>query len=374
MLIQRHGKSKTRPRNPRAARRVAGFTLIELLVVVAIIAMLISILLPALQGAREQARAVACAGIMHGIANAMNIYTSEQEEYIPGVNTSGVATWAQIGNPDGLQRPRVPVQPWDWFTPLMLYDTGDLGDTRAKQFQTVINRYSCASQVSTTSPIYNLPPPPEAQHFRDLPSWRSVIYLMPVHFQYVGQKQRDRILGYNERIPTLAIRAKAADERWEVVTDDFIPRVDRVGLTARKIMFADGTRYLTAARLLDHDVDPFARVFGSFTTSGAWWSGSTAYGVANRSANWNGNSVSRGSVSDGANLVLSYRHGQRGSSAFSGTAESNTGRINAMFWDGHVARMDDQQSRRIEYWYPKGAKVRTPSEGMTNAPSGSLVP
>lgn len=372
MLIQRHGKSKTCPRNPRAARRVAGFTLIELLVVVAIIAMLISILLPALQGAREQARAVACAGLMNGIGNAMNIYSSEQEEYIPGLNTSGVITRALIGDIQGMQRPGVPVQPFDWMTPLMRYDTGDVSDTRAKRFQMAINRYSCVSQRGVTSLLYQSPP--DIQNFRDLAAqWQGISYLMPVHFQYVGQRQAGKVLGYNVRIPGLAVRSVAADPRWEVVTDDYIPRIDRVGQPSRKIMYADGTRYLDRTRILDLDVNPWPTLFGSFTTAGGWWSGATAYGVQAGSANWGGQPVGSGSPSEGANLALSYRHSQSSSAAFSGTAQGNRGAIIAMFWDGHADKMNDRQSRNIEYWYPKGSKVQTARDGMTDVPNGTIV-
>ncbi len=375
MSIQRHGKSKIRREDGLAcpARRQAGFTLIELLVVVAIIAMLISILLPALSNARKQACAVACAGLMNGIGNTMHIYFNENSDFIPGLNTSGVANLAQIGNVDGLHKQGVPVQPHDWLTPLMRYDTDDLGDTRAKRFQMVINRYSCCTQRGTNSPIFR--PPPDMQHFRDLQgNWQALSYLMPVHYQYVGQNQAGRILGYNENIPTLAIRARAAPSNWEVRTEDYIPRLDRVGQTARKIMFSDATRYLTDVRLLDHDVNPWPSTFGSFTTAGGWWGGATAFGVQRGSSNWNGTTVSVGSPSNGANLVLTYRHGQGGSTAFSRTAQANNGKINAMFFDGHVARLGDRQSREIEFWYPKGSKVQSPREGMTDVPNGFVIP
>jgi hypothetical protein len=44
-----------------------------------------------------------------------------------------------------------------------------------------------------------------------------------------------------------------------------------------------------------------------------------------------------------------------------------------MFFDKHVARLDDRASRRIEYWYPTGTIAR-PGEGLTDVPEDFEVP
>jgi prepilin-type processing-associated H-X9-DG protein len=86
--------------------------------------------------------------------------------------------------------------------------------------------------------------------------------------------------------------------------------------------------------------------------------------VRDGGVNWDGTPLGGDGwpLAQGANLELSYRHGC-GRGAVSGRAQDNVGEINAVFFDGHVARFDDRASRNIEYWYPSGARVST-HDGM----------
>ena len=68
----------------RRSRRLLAFTLVELLVVIGIIAVLMSILLPTLGRVRKQADAAKCASNLHGMVQAVTMYTVTNRVYPPG--------------------------------------------------------------------------------------------------------------------------------------------------------------------------------------------------------------------------------------------------------------------------------------------------
>jgi len=68
-----------------------GFTLIELLVVIAIIALLMSILMPALSRVKNQARKVACQGILKQWGLYWKMYCDDNNGYWLSGNGGGAA-------------------------------------------------------------------------------------------------------------------------------------------------------------------------------------------------------------------------------------------------------------------------------------------
>lgn len=84
-----------RPRSPRTLR-TRGFTLIEVLVVVAIIATLAAVLLPSLARARANARSSVCMSNLHQFGVALQMYQSENKDYIPRGGTQISQIWVML--------------------------------------------------------------------------------------------------------------------------------------------------------------------------------------------------------------------------------------------------------------------------------------
>lgn len=384
----------------RDRKRTAGFTLIELLVVVAIIALLISILLPSLSTAREQARASKCGAQLKGIGDGLSFYYNEEKDWIPGVNTCGANFEAdltlstdQVGY---LRKEGHLTQRYDWMTPC-LGKSGSLGNNRAERIQTLFNRFSCPSYAGQTiDQLYpvGLSGIPDAADFQAMGAgaagqsggFAPLSYLMPAMFVLWGQS--DAPPGTTSNDGNIMIpyggrgggtRIKIGSSQWEGVIQNYRSKLTNVGNPARKIAIADGTRYYDNSSggglVLDFDVTPLPGIFGSFTDGGAWWAGNTAYGVANGSQAADGShTVTAGSPTQGQNLQWSYRHGVPGRNEVPTNASSDKGRMNAMFFDGHVGRLTDTASRNVEYWYPRGTIIKKPSEGMTSVPQDFEVP
>ncbi len=360
-----------------SGKRRSGFTLIELLVVVSIIALLISILLPSLKSAREAARSAVCGSTIRSMANGLYGYSTDFNDWIPGVNTSGVSIRFanDNGTPEDLSKSKLPVQNYDWITPILDGDM-TMPSNRAEKFQIATNKFVCPSQRSIKSQLAHIvaggvvSEPKDADLFdrsiadNNLEEWKALSYLMPIHFQFWGQSHTNEVLSESS---SGVITPQIAPAGWEAFHLDYKSKLGSVGPAARKIAVADGTRFLNDERILDHDVSAVAGIFGSFTSSGAWWTGSTAYGVSNDGVNWDDAGIIQEPPAEGANLFFSYRHGKRQSQSIN-SAQSNKGKINALYFDGHVDLLSDRESRKISQWYPTGALVTKRDAGMTTVP------
>jgi prepilin-type N-terminal cleavage/methylation domain-containing protein len=73
----------SKPHHPTRQYSIHAFTLVELLVVIGIIAVLVAILLPALNRAREQANLIDCQSRLRQMGQALGIYVTEHQGYLP---------------------------------------------------------------------------------------------------------------------------------------------------------------------------------------------------------------------------------------------------------------------------------------------------
>jgi prepilin-type N-terminal cleavage/methylation domain-containing protein/prepilin-type processing-associated H-X9-DG protein len=378
----------------------AGFTAVELVAVIVVLALLAAILLPSLSYARNEARTVTCQNRLQAFGQALQAYANANEDYIPGVNTTGLVTRAKNGVSGAMNPHTVPVQSFDWMTPL-LQDDPSLPDNRAARFHSLYSAYQCPEQTRTSS-LYSTGTTPDSVDFVQFPSWPACSYLMPAYFSYWGRSFAQTVLTHSEANPSLAVLAQVVSSSWEVRSDSYSSHIDQVGPPAGKIFVADGTRYMDASNIISTNISPDPYSYGAFTSLGAWWCGGTEYGVRALSRSWDGRYVNPGSPANGRNLPVSYRHRpqvsggqitQSGATQLAGaeagavqlapgsiqvpsndTAQGNTGYINAVFFDGHVATLNDRQSREISLWYPTGSIVTISAEGMTNVPNGTVIP
>ncbi|MHC5110108.1 MAG: type II secretion system protein [Planctomycetota bacterium] len=371
-------------------KRRGGFTLIELLVVISIIALLISILLPSLSSARRMARTSACGQNLRGLSIANSTYTTEFEEWLPGVNTTGAVIARYAGFQGGLTAENIrkwdflPVQKFDWMTPSLSLDMDFSGMSRADRLAMVSEIYRCPEQEGIESKLYpeNGDGVPDADDFEGR-EWSALSYLQSVYFQYWGENYAGKTI-FPRRGP-LGFLKVTAEGPHSIYTDvkqapNYRSRLVDLGTPGKKIFAADGQRFITEERVLDHDISMQPNHFGMFTTPGAWRSASVAYGVKPGSARWANEDGTQavtaavaGSRSKGYNLRYSYRHGGSKDNDSGGDATLNRGKINAAFFDGSVSLLTDRQSRKPGLWLPKGTEIREAAQFMTQVEDGDII-
>lgn len=325
-------------------QRRGGFTLIELLVVIAIIAIIISLLLPSLGTARETARTMLCAATQRNLLTAAGMYFNENDNWLPGVATSGSTSQHEFLNWFEEGRPTDPVSTYDWISPLVGNEF-NFSPVRAERTAQAFNIVKCAAATQYNDLLFGSAS--DRSNFERVfgagEGFGQISYLMPIHHMYPAFERRESLRDrYIRNRLTRGFRSGPAP--WDNNARppaEYVPRLDLVANVAgpgQKAMFLDGTRYYAnlGGDVLDFDINPAPGAFGSFTGS-MYYDEDTAWGENAYRRNATANEPQ-------ANVRLSFRHPAR------------TG--NVAFFDGHVEtrRAEDIWSDVVA-WAPSGSRI-----------------
>ncbi|MBL4592099.1 MAG: prepilin-type N-terminal cleavage/methylation domain-containing protein [Phycisphaerales bacterium] len=325
--------------NTQTTTRLNGFTLIELLVVISIIALLIGILLPALGSARSTARSLVCAANMKGLSSLQVQYSLDNEDYFAGPNTTGLRViplggggTSTVSKIYASKKATTPVSTMDWITPI-IGDSVNLPLNRAQKMKIIFNDWGCSEAREDAVPfrVNSVDDGEELIRISDTEGFRQTSYLAPAPIYYnahngAGSVRTRRSLKIFYRDST------GGSQLGAEVDSKYTQKIVNVGTSlSQKVMFADGTRFLSNVEGLDFDVNPSPNIFGPFTERAPVLDSTTAYG----------SNPFTPSVLSPQNQDLSFRH--------------KSG-LNIAWFDGHVSALSKTESQtNPNYWYPTGA-------------------
>ena len=316
---------------------IGAFTLIEVLVSISVIAILMGIMLPALGRVKAMGMQINSSSIKRQLVTALLAYGTREDEWIPGVNTSGLSLWPPNLTDRAVarlsRRPDAPVQNTDWMSPALGSGAG-LSRSRNRRFYELLERFHDPA-LPLRVPVFTGGRDGNAQlaawiHANQDQPARGVSFLMPMGMQLA--EGEDLRVGWRGPWVQVGQRRYAGGllMRQTRHPPGFVPRQTRVGQSSTKIACADGFRYLDSRRnALDFDAAYAPFRWGSFA-------GRTPLDQESRS--WG----RRGGGGDGRNLPLVYRH---------------SGKMGVAFWDGHIDLLTRRQSRNPRFWAPAGSAL-----------------
>ena len=303
----------------RDSRR-GGFTLIELLVVISIIALLVGILLPALGAARRTAQGAVCLSNLRSAGQAIATYGADNNDWIPGPNTSG----AHIGATGYVPRdtPTEPTQNMDWVSPGMGESLG-LPSTQAERVVNIFNNdLYCPSndeyydQNASGGGTYG------GYSVNDI---RVNSYGAILGFQWVN-----RAVTSNNKYRYAYSDGKA--QQTIKLETNYRPRIDRIGGASDKVFAMDGTRFVSGD-IISFNEYPFQDEGGNFMTAGPAFDSGGGDPFLYESGTTNPTEVSK---------RFAYRHNSA---------------LNGVYFDGHGESMQPDEAIDLNKYFPTGSEV-----------------
>jgi prepilin-type N-terminal cleavage/methylation domain-containing protein/prepilin-type processing-associated H-X9-DG protein len=354
-----------------------GFTLVELLVVIGIIALLVSVLLPALTKARRAANTIACSSNLRQIIQAMMIYASQNNNYIPGSpNTSGgflFNTTPAFSYPvfnSQYSESNCPTisQDWDWQAPIasmMGVQFNQAGDvkSRAQRFHFLMDYgvFTCpenqfiATEYSGDNTFLSAGGLTATSD--SMPS-----YILASDFLFVSKP-----VGAREQNQPVRYAPNGYGDF--TLPQNYVPKLTKIGLSAQKIYISDGGKYSSGGSA------NFPNYVMSFSAGATPSSGGTATlngtggGAYADYGPWDAHSTALDRTSAPGNQyfgtgldgrVYGFRHGNQAQNGL-----SDSYRFNAGFYDGHVETLGDLEGSNPNFWNPSGTQVLAPNTLMT---------